>query len=236
MEEQSALRGRITSLIFPILCEIINRYFSAKVSIFLKGICPDRKMSCIGKFRRNLIDLATNSTYITCWAVYACLEGVLILMAMTTKLQIFSPQNFFCVYNILAFVFIDLFHGLVLPLKMDLSWNREHIPRPFHSPMNCKREPRRYEEGLQQKRSPENPPPSPVLVKKLLYMPRMGTEMILKRKLPTSAKEKRIIVEMPRVEVDVVTRSLRYCSNCDHKERKEILQRYFVTRLQNEFH
>ena len=107
--------------------------------------------------------------------------------------------------------------------------------------MNCKkREPRRYEEGWLQKRSPENPPPSPVLVKshvaKLLHMPRMGTEMILKRKMPRSEEEERIIVEMPRVEVDVVTRSLRYCSNCDRKERKEILQRYFITRLQSEFH
>ena len=50
--------------------------------------------------------------------------------------------------------------------------------------MNCKREPRRYEEGLLQKRSPENPPPSPVLVKrqvtKMLHRPRM--EMILKKK------------------------------------------------------
>ena len=58
----------------------------------------------------------------------------------------------------------------------------------------------------------------------------------MKRKMPKSAEEKRIIVEMPKVEVDVVTRSLRYCSNCDHKEREEILQRYFITRLQNEFH
>ena len=123
---------------------------------------------------------------------------------------------------------------------MDLSWNREHIPRPFHALMNREREPRRYEEGLLQKRSPENPPPSPVLVKsrvaKMLHMPRMGTEMILKRKMMTSAEEKKIIVKMPKVEVDVVTRSLRYCSNCDHKEREEILQKYFITRLQNEFH
>ena len=42
----------------------------------------------------------------------------------------------------------------------------------------------------------------------MLQMPRMGMEMILKRKMPTSAEEERIIVEMPRVEVDVVTRSL----------------------------
>ena len=95
---------------------------------------------------------------------------------------------------------------------MDLSWNREHIPRPFHAPMNCEMEPRRYEEELLQKRSPENPPPSPVLVKshaaKLLHVQRLRTEMILKRKMPTSAEEERIIVEMPRVEVDVVTRSL----------------------------
>ena len=117
---------------------------------------------------------------------------------------------------------------------MDLSWNREHIPRPFHAPMNREREPRRYEEGLLQKRSPENPPPSPVLVKshvaKLLHMPRMGTEMILKRKMPKSAEEKRIIVEMPKVEVDVVTRSLRYCSNCDHKERKECCRMSFTNK------
>ena len=61
-------------------------------------------MSCIGKYRRNLIDLVDNSFYITCWALYACLDGLLLLLAMTTNSPVFAPENFFFLYNLVTFL------------------------------------------------------------------------------------------------------------------------------------
>ena len=88
---------------------------------------PNLALFCIGKFRRNLINLEDNSIYITCWALYACMDRLLLLLAMTTNSPLFAPQHFFFLYNLVSFLFIDILHGIVIPLRMDLSWNREHI-------------------------------------------------------------------------------------------------------------
>ena len=223
-EEESVLRGRIFSLIFPCLCEILNRYFSAKVSTFLRGFCPNNRMGCIGKFRRNLIDLVDNSIYITCWALYACLDGILLLLAMTTKSPVFAPQEFFYLYNLVSFLFIDIFHGIVIPLRMDLSCNREQIARAFHMHKESRLEPRRcFTEGW--KRIPETPPPSPLLVRRHLTGRNMRM-LLMKRGMPMVMEEER---GMPKVEV---RSTLRYCSKWNVKERQEKLEGHFAMKLQ----
>ena len=215
-EEESWLRGRIFSLIFPCLCEILNRYFSAKVGTFLRGLCPNKRMSCIGKFRRNLIDLVDNSFYITCWALYACLDGLLLLLAMTTNSPVFAPENFFFLYNLVTFLFIDIFHGVVIPLRMDLSWNKEHIPRTFYMHNQSSLEPRRWTEGW--RRTPTNPPPSPFLVRKRLVRHNMHMSMVKEEEMG-----------MPMVEV---MGTIRYCSKCNLKERQEKLEGHIARKLQ----
>ena len=225
-EEESVVRGRILSLIFPCLCEILNRYFSSKVSTFLRGLCPNNRMGCIGKFRRNLIDLVDNSIYITCWALYACLDGLLILLAMTTNSPVFAPQEFFFLYNLVSFLFIDIFHGIVMPLRMDLSWNRENIAHPFHMDKESRLEPRRYTtEGWT--RIPENPPPSPMLVRRHLpghYM----RKLLMNRGMPMVMEEE---MGMGMVEV---TSTLKYCSKSNVKQRQEKLEAHFARKLQVE--
>ena len=211
-DEASVLRGRITSLIFPCLAEIINRYFSTKVATFLRGLCPNNKMGCIGKFGRNLIDFGATSKYISCWALYACLDGLLVLLAM--KSQTFTSQNFYNIYNAVSFVFIDIFHGLVIPLNMDLSWTRKHTVQPFY--MNCEQilVPRRYTEGWP--RGPGKPPSSPVQVKRKLA--RHNLRMLL-------LEEE---MGMPMVEV---SSTIRYCSKCSIKDRKERLEKSIAQKL-----
>ena len=223
-EEEGALRGRILSLIFPCLCQILNRYFSAKVSTFLSGLCPNKRMSCIGKFRRNLIDLADTSMYITCWALYACLDNILLLMAITTSSPVFAPQSFFFLYNLVSFVFIDIFHGLVIPLRMDLSWNRKHIPQAFYMNNQTSLEPRRYTVGW--KRVPRNPPPSPLLAQRNLMGLRMPTLLMKRGMLVVEEEEER---GMPMVEV---MSTIRYCSKCNIYDRKEMLEGCIARKLQ----
>ena len=162
------MKGRIISLVYPCLAEIFNQYFSNKVFHYLNGICPNKKMSCIGKYRRNLIFLEETSRYLSFWAGYAILDGSITMVAMTSKLA--SPNLLFWVHNILAFAFIDVFYGLYVPLHMTLPSEREmeQGPRVELSTVPRNLEPRRYleveggwmeEEGRVE---PSTPPSSPL--------------------------------------------------------------------------
>ena len=159
------MKGRIISLVYPCLAEIFNQYFSNKVFHYLNGICPNKKMSCIGKYRRNLIFLEETSRYLSYWAGYAILDGSITMFAMTSKFA--SPNLLFWVHNILAFAFIDVFYGLYVPLHMTLPSERvmEQGSRVELSSVPKSLEPRRnLEEGWTEEErpvEPSTPPTSP---------------------------------------------------------------------------
>ena len=160
------MKGRIISLVYPCLAEIFNQYFSHKVLHYLNGICPNKKMSCIGKYRRNLIYLEETSRYLSYWAGYAILDGSITMVAMTSKLA--SPTLLFWVHNILAFAFIDVFYGLYVPLHMTLPSESvmEQRSRVELSSVPKSLEPRRnLEEGWTEEErpvEPSTPPTSPL--------------------------------------------------------------------------
>ena len=132
---------------------------------YLNGICPNKRMSCIGKYRRNLIFLEETSRYLSYWASYAILDGSITMVAMTSKSA--SPNLLFWVHNILAFAFIDVFYGLYVPLHMILPSEKvsEQGPRFELSTAPKTLEPRRYldvggwREG--KRLEPSTPPTSP---------------------------------------------------------------------------
>ena len=160
------MKGRIISLVYPCLAEIFNQYFSRKVLSYLNGICPTKKMSCIGKYRRNLIFLEETSRYLSYWAGYAILDGSITMVAMTSKLA--SPTLLFWIHNILAFAFIDVFYGLYVPLNMKLPSEKVlyHGPRFQLITASKDLEPRRYlEVGWREETGsvePSTPPTSPL--------------------------------------------------------------------------
>ena len=163
---EESMKGRIISLVYPCLAEIFNQYFSRKVLSYLNGICPTKKMSCIGKYRRNLIFLEETSRYLSYWAGYAILDGSITMVAMTSKLA--SPTLLFWIHNILAFAFIDVFYGLYVPLNMKLPSEKVlyHGPRFQLITASKGLEPRRYlEVGWREETGsvePSTPPTSPL--------------------------------------------------------------------------
>ena len=80
---------------------------------------------------------------------------------MFFKNLIFSTQNRF------SFLFIDIFHGIVIPLKMVIPWKTERKEKPAE-PSVSKRiplEPRRYvfKSPVPERTCfPPTPPPSPL--------------------------------------------------------------------------
>ena len=108
--------------VFPAaIAAVYSQYFHYKVSKFIFGICPNGRMAAIGKYRRNLIDFSGNSSYISLWAAYTCVAMVLGTPLPRTFPQL-SPTTLFWIHNGNTLLFIWFFHGLVLPLTMELPW------------------------------------------------------------------------------------------------------------------
>ena len=71
------------------------------------------------RYRRNLVSFQQNSHLLNLWAIFTVLVAGLVLM-ITLDLQPswFSPHHLFWSHKLLYFVFVDIFHALVLPLNM----------------------------------------------------------------------------------------------------------------------
>ena len=50
------------------------KYLAWRVKRFLRGHCPNQKMSCIGKYRRNLINFEQTTHWLLCWQVNLLLD------------------------------------------------------------------------------------------------------------------------------------------------------------------
>ena len=71
------------------------------------------------RYRRNLVSFQQNSHLLNLWAIFTVLVAGLVLM-VTLDLQPswFSPHHLFWSHKLLYFVFVDIFHALVLPVNM----------------------------------------------------------------------------------------------------------------------
>jgi hypothetical protein len=73
-----------------------------------------------------------------------------------------TPEMVFWTTNLLTFAFINIFHGVILPLSMTVPWREESgqdETRPFYTRWPSRLEPRRCVEG--DISLPAVPPPSP---------------------------------------------------------------------------
>ena len=95
----------------------VMSYLYSMVNGYLKGLCPDEKMSCIGKYRRNVMSLTD-----TFWLSQILMtSGILedILQALFTYLEVyFSKESIFVIWNITNFISKE---GLFLILPIFIS-------------------------------------------------------------------------------------------------------------------
>ena len=160
--DQESIKGRILSLIFPCIAEIFNWYFSGKVFHYLNGICPNKRMSCIGNYRRNLILFKDTSQNVSLWACYSILQGIVVIISITSNSHKVTSSAVFWIHNMLAFTFIDIFHGIIIPLNMSLPFTTVPVKgQKFSTTRNLSLEPRRYLEGFRSQPAMDSPPPPP---------------------------------------------------------------------------
>ena len=53
---------------------VFMKYMAWRVKRFLTDHCPNKKMSCIGKYRRNMIDFQQTTYWLICWQVNILLD------------------------------------------------------------------------------------------------------------------------------------------------------------------
>ena len=161
--EEKNISRRIETLVYPFLAEASNQYFSWKARVYIHGVCPNKRMSCIGKYRRNLMSFAETSLYLSCWAGYSVLEGTVVIVAMVIGSPGSTSSLVFWVHNFLAFAFIDVFHGIYIPLSMTLpSSLPTRKKQKLHPCAPGPLEPRRCWTSLDSiAASPQPPPPCP---------------------------------------------------------------------------
>ena len=157
--DEEGVKGRIMALAYPFIAEVFNQYYSRKVTNYLRKLCPNRRMSCIGKYRRNLLSFRDMSKYISSWAAYSVVQGSVMIAAMIFGSSKVSSTLVFWMHNLGAFLFIDFFHGVFTPLHMTLP-SRGKRPS-FTRRRQDWLEPRRHFVGHQPSREPSQPPAPP---------------------------------------------------------------------------
>ena len=120
-------------LMSPFLIWTCCIYFKFKTNQYLHGICPLQKMSNIGKFRRNFATFEQTMQFIHIYFFY----GYFFYGLSFSLFQAFSlePQTNFLLSNISDFLYMNVFHGIFLPMNMKipptLSLNRRRRASHF---------------------------------------------------------------------------------------------------------
>jgi hypothetical protein len=138
--------GRLSVLAFCFLVEFCNQYLSHKVDRYKKCVCPKGNMATWGKYRRNLIGYKETSRYNTFWVIVSLLSTAIIVTSSFVKTAMLSPTNVFWIHNLITFTFTDIFHGLVIPMKMTIPWkstNQRTVTSNFYIRKPVVLEPRR---------------------------------------------------------------------------------------------
>ena len=132
MESESNITKNILIFVLPLICTIYQQLITYKVRKHVSGLCPNDRMGTVGKYRRNLIDFEDNSRYITYWMVYSSILTTGIQLAISAPG--ISPVTIFRIAHGNSLAFVWFFHGLVLPLSMEIPW-KSRGPRkasPFY--------------------------------------------------------------------------------------------------------
>ena len=133
------------AIMSPFLCMCMCCFCYYRVKRYIKGLCPKKQLSCIGRYRRNIINFY-ESFYMMClWSSNPFLEvGMIQFMNL-------SPVSIFWSYNIMTFFFLDILHGLLFPLFITIfvkfEQPREIRLQKFYVRRAVVLDPRRYYYG-----------------------------------------------------------------------------------------
>ena len=124
--EENIVAQNIVPMISQFLWSIFSWYSTYKINRHLNGICPDKKMSCIGKYRRNFTTFEQTNGYIKINYYYLLLHQGLIFSVIQATFTV-TPETNFLISNICDFIYINVYHGIFLPMKMGIPPKRSRL-------------------------------------------------------------------------------------------------------------
>ena len=141
----------MTQHIVPLMVPLLNlgygQYLNYKVRQYFR---PNQKMYSFGNYRRNFITFEENRKYIIMNFWYSLLTNlVLNILFLNGETFSLTPEKMSWVQNLWNFLYLDIFHGLILPTKMTIhrKWQR-NVSKTFWQRKNMP-EPRRGEQMFQ---------------------------------------------------------------------------------------
>ena len=137
-------RGRVSTCAVTTVAEVFNRYLSRKVRNYLGGNFPLKRRACLQPYRRNLIFFEQTSKHLTSYVIFALAQSA--VMVTHASIAQIPPAVVFWLENAVNFGFVEISHGIILPLGMTVppvSKSKQAIGQFYvHKPQLL--EPRRY--------------------------------------------------------------------------------------------
>ena len=103
-------------------------YFYFQMKTFMSRLCPRGKMSCIGKYRRNVLYFTTTVKLALAWGFFPIFRQFVLLAYAHLDQQV-SPQNVFYIDTVLWTLSSDLFYTY-----LNLRLRRRGIPSITETP------------------------------------------------------------------------------------------------------
>ena len=67
------------------------------------------------------------SRYLITWNIFnLVVSTLLVLPNMSDKLAL-SPKTVFWLHKLIHFLFVDVFHGIVIPMRMEVPWDSPRV-------------------------------------------------------------------------------------------------------------
>ena len=108
-------------LILPFIGIFMTAYFNWRVKRFMVLHCPRNRMSCIGLFKRNVLNIRqTLSLFYTC--CLSCVVGAVLQIVFILEKDTFSQTSRFWIWNIKELFFNDVWF-LVFPFLLEVPSN-----------------------------------------------------------------------------------------------------------------
>ena len=109
-------KGQSVELTIVFLGVFVSFYLEWKVKKFTKGICPKGSMSCIGKYKRNLVTMKETKT-LFCLSQTVLLLQMAFLVSLPKLEKYLTAKDIFWIYNsiyLIGFVIELIYHRQVI--------------------------------------------------------------------------------------------------------------------------
>ena len=105
---------KLVAVSFYCLDLFVLVYFSSRVNKFLRGLCPNGRMSCIGNYKRNVLDFVQTFYLVLVGVLFSIFKIVTILVIEDNSFY-FSKKTTFWIWNLVEVVCNEGFYFFTIP-------------------------------------------------------------------------------------------------------------------------